>query len=460
MPTVLKLVYKDDVRRLILQDTEVTFETVKSKICSAWPSLPTYVAKYTDEEGDLCTLCEASFLDFVSVSKTCCKNDLPGNQVILRLEIYELETVQQDCDSTRSQVGTSASPSQAETSNPAHTLAEEEETEDWQRYVRNWDWPWNHSHDHHEHDWWWSSPDLLAKHGKGPETWFLRPKKCLHLASKLRSSGALSGRVVAGFLAHALPALVELIANHVYAYGQLLCDKLPKFKSILSDLLTFMEAKQDMTSAVSAVVTILALEKQQTAQSAVSCHEVAGQALLELLVSLASLCFEDQITFFESFYVTQEAKLHQLLDNDWAPCWTDEKLLHHNVTCDGCGMSPLRGFRFRCNSCCDYDLCGECFAAKTTVHVGDNVHHDFTYVPCTWKQHHVPFDPWHAAWKGPWGKVGKGKSKGEHKGKGWWKGGHGADHSSWTGHHQNRCRWSTSCDGYGNSWKGWGNKKG
>merc|ERR1711963_39037 len=33
---------------------------------------------------------------------------------------------------------------------------------------------------------------------------------------------------------------------------------------------------------------------------------------------------------------------------------------HHGFKCDGCGMDPLIGLRFRCLVCPDYDLCNSC----------------------------------------------------------------------------------------------------
>jgi hypothetical protein len=37
-----------------------------------------------------------------------------------------------------------------------------------------------------------------------------------------------------------------------------------------------------------------------------------------------------------------------------------EEVVHRHVTCDGCGASPIRGLRFQCSVCDDYDLCASC----------------------------------------------------------------------------------------------------
>ncbi|BFZ63107.1 hypothetical protein YB2330_004226 [Saitoella coloradoensis] len=37
--------------------------------------------------------------------------------------------------------------------------------------------------------------------------------------------------------------------------------------------------------------------------------------------------------------------------------------IHRGITCDGCSTSPLRGVRYRCANCLDYDLCENCEAA-------------------------------------------------------------------------------------------------
>jgi hypothetical protein len=36
-------------------------------------------------------------------------------------------------------------------------------------------------------------------------------------------------------------------------------------------------------------------------------------------------------------------------------------VVHHNIVCDNCGITPIVGIRYRCEFCPDYDLCGSCF---------------------------------------------------------------------------------------------------
>ena len=38
--------------------------------------------------------------------------------------------------------------------------------------------------------------------------------------------------------------------------------------------------------------------------------------------------------------------------------------LHRSVTCDGCGVSPIRGGRWKCRECDDFDLCDSCYGAS------------------------------------------------------------------------------------------------
>ncbi len=36
---------------------------------------------------------------------------------------------------------------------------------------------------------------------------------------------------------------------------------------------------------------------------------------------------------------------------------------HSNIVCDGCGEVDIRGIRWKCSKCHDYDLCTLCYNA-------------------------------------------------------------------------------------------------
>jgi len=41
-----------------------------------------------------------------------------------------------------------------------------------------------------------------------------------------------------------------------------------------------------------------------------------------------------------------------------------EEVAHQHVACDGCGARPIRGVRYKCTQCSNYDLCSKCEEAK------------------------------------------------------------------------------------------------
>jgi hypothetical protein len=56
---------------------------------------------------------------------------------------------------------------------------------------------------------------------------------------------------------------------------------------------------------------------------------------------------------------------------------TNGRLLHFNVTCLSCNISPLKGPRFKCSTCANFDLCSDCMRrldfAPGKVHSPDHV---------------------------------------------------------------------------------------
>jgi len=49
----------------------------------------------------------------------------------------------------------------------------------------------------------------------------------------------------------------------------------------------------------------------------------------------------------------------------WCHRWNNQagnsnEAVHFGVQCDGCGVNPIRGIRYKCAVCSDYDLCSQC----------------------------------------------------------------------------------------------------
>lgn len=55
---------------------------------------------------------------------------------------------------------------------------------------------------------------------------------------------------------------------------------------------------------------------------------------------------------------------HQLLNSDDLPpveqASENAETVHHGVTCDGCGVKPISGLRYKCSVCKDFDYCANC----------------------------------------------------------------------------------------------------
>lgn len=55
--------------------------------------------------------------------------------------------------------------------------------------------------------------------------------------------------------------------------------------------------------------------------------------------------------------------------------YSKNESVHKNVTCDGCGVFPIVGDRYKCTVCHDYDLCDSCEANNGESHAHPFVKH-------------------------------------------------------------------------------------
>jgi hypothetical protein len=64
-------------------------------------------------------------------------------------------------------------------------------------------------------------------------------------------------------------------------------------------------------------------------------------------------------------------------------CSTEDRLssvetLVHDISCDECMTSPLKGIRYKCKVCFDYNICYPCRHRPGHDH---NANHEFLYIP-------------------------------------------------------------------------------
>jgi len=396
MAAVLKVNQKGQLHRVQLPEGSVTYEAVQETIQSLYPS-KRIVAKYLDEEEDLCTLSKASFSDFVSVSGE------QNGRKILKLELtIEAEKFAEEELSTETASRPDAGAEKVakeeltaettgcpdvEAENSAERFAQYDAENPvaamfkmgkgiFKSFAKHFREGWHHGH-HEEHG--------------------LHAKKIKFLIWQLHQNGMLDANAVAALGIHFLPKLISHVLEHSEKIDWKVKMKLPELKSILEELRVLVASTPGLEQCDRTIVDLLA-----------NGGNSASEALMELLTALDTLPLEAQVAFFTAFYKNQEPRLlEKLAKVEGIKPWMSALPLDHpNITCDGCNLHPVQGLRFKCKQRPDYDLCAECFTKRSAIHDGDCSAHEFEIVM-----------PWgKGAGKGMrkcWSKgLGKGKCKG------------------------------------------------
>lgn len=301
---VLKVKLPEDVFRARLEEKEITHKHVVHTIHCLRPDLvgKQYSTKYTDEDGDSCTLCQPTFADFLTTAEQ--KHD--GNKV-LKLEVCELEVPDFG------------------TSRPKHKEVK-------------------HAHEH-----------------KAMQ-WLSTPKKLLWVLSRLKAHGLLSNNIIAVIVVHVLPDLISNISGDLETVNSKVRQEAPRLKNTIAALMGVLLTKPDFDTCVDAMSTLLEKGVPE-----------AGEVLLQFFQTVQRLQFSEQIEVISACAESLTTLLHRKLDlvDQYTPRACKLSFVHDGVACNGCGMSAIRGPRFTCRSCADFDLCGECFANKP-------LHHEFS----------------------------------------------------------------------------------
>ncbi|CAJ1441160.1 unnamed protein product [Effrenium voratum] len=328
--TVLKATLGSDIRRCLVED--LSYSGLCSCLERLFPDLGAYTARYQDDEGDACVLCESSFGDFLAQAKQAADLSVRAGRLTLRLELLPAHTENRE------------RPPQPES----------EAADAWSMFVP----PFLH-------------PLLQGLHlgkgkgkgkGKRGQDW----RGCGEDAetgqpsARPKISEVLTPQALASIAVCWLPRALQFAAE--------------REPEELGKALTSIESLKEVLEQIRPLLAPHGLQHVEASLDACLAEMTpasAGRFLLDLLAGVDLLHFEAQHAFVSALTETQHERLASSLDG------LDFPLEHLGVTCDGC-HSPVVGPRFKCKSCADYDLCGVCYAKKDEVHSGPCAGHEFT----------------------------------------------------------------------------------
>jgi len=375
MAVVLKIKSQSEIHRILLKEDELTFEAVQSAIRDLHPGATE--VKYLDDENDLCTLCQSSFKDFVTFASE------QNGRKVLKLEISAAALGPLPTQGERHQGAASsdgpdklmedvmqrimAAGAGGECPVEASVQGAMGGSLGGENFlVNSMKMGMRMLNSFSGHRGWHGPHGRHCDHGHGHPG----HHKLKFLVMQLRKNGALNSKSAAALAAYSLPQLLSHAADHEEKIDWKVKAKLQWLRPLLEDLRVLVAGTQGLEHCVSTIEGVL------------SGSSSAGEATLILLTALDMLTFEAQIAFFENLYTSQEQRLEEFFAraDKWMQWIPTMPLEHRGVVCDGCNKSPLKGLRFKCQTCPDYDLCGECFARKGSLHGGECSTHEFEMV--------------------------------------------------------------------------------
>eukprot|EP00930_Biecheleria_cincta_P018677 TRINITY_DN1445_c1_g2_i4.p1 TRINITY_DN1445_c1_g2~~TRINITY_DN1445_c1_g2_i4.p1 ORF type:complete len:739 (-),score=183.70 TRINITY_DN1445_c1_g2_i4:73-2289(-) len=457
---VLKVSYQGEVRRSLIE-TEISYDVVVTTISQVFPDLQDYSAKYVDEEGDMCTLCPASFQDLLAVSKEGQAADAAKTgKLLLKLELHDapkklsvLRSEKSVEENIKEQFFRSLGTCGGDLSNFGENIKElvlqnlaplkgyfkamhKGKSKGKGKYV-----PENADVEHFGVvcDGCNASPirgprfkcqscpdfDLCEScHAKKADLHggdfanheFQRVHVCpmkglFKGVCKGKSKGSfddsnsadsvtpkMMASVLACMLQKILPHLIS--QNHGPAFHAAITH-MPELRAWLESLRPLLEKTEGLEHCAETLVA---------AMMEGAAAEAFGDFLLSFVTGLDLLPFERQLVFCEDFFVSNWAKVQGPMDKAQPLMPFLAELLQHRSV-NGCDASPITGPRFKCQSCENYDLCADCFAKKRTIKEGQCADHEFECIlvdgsrmlPCGSRMF-------------PW--MGKGMCRGRGKGRG------------------------------------------
>ncbi|KAF4667128.1 hypothetical protein FOL47_003730 [Perkinsus chesapeaki] len=198
------------------------------------------------------------------------------------------------------------------------------------------------------------------------------PKPVLRMFLCLNEMNMLTPRMVTSVIVSFIPLMIQRCSRHTDRLSYNVYNNYKCFRPTLQSMLlaiTHIPVLHEFIPLLQAIVN-----------SGPYTPEIAefGQWFVGLLKSFSTLCFDTQV------------QVLLMVVPSWIPCiqaavncghfdvppTPKQQVTHKGVACDGCGVSPIVGPRFKCQVC-DCDLCGECYPNKSNLHAEL---HDFVCV--------------------------------------------------------------------------------
>eukprot|EP00930_Biecheleria_cincta_P088523 TRINITY_DN77767_c0_g1_i1.p1 TRINITY_DN77767_c0_g1~~TRINITY_DN77767_c0_g1_i1.p1 ORF type:complete len:562 (+),score=104.23 TRINITY_DN77767_c0_g1_i1:58-1743(+) len=365
MAPTLKVQCDDgEIYRLLLQQ-ELSFESIIQTVATCRPGLEpsmlreggSHVLRYTDDEGDLCTLTPATFEDFREQ-----QGGASARTLKIKLQFVGKQISQASKTGEDSKIDNSAA---AETDTAKESTSEPEPTPAEQPQLPSMRPPPGLGPDDEAAD------SLGSRQNSSSGAWGPGgsgggPKKLLVALRTFRDTGMLTPAMFASLAVQWLPLITQRVARKVDKLNYMARDGLDQ---TAQKVLEGVKDRAAVTPGLESYAKLVgeALEGGDGPKR-------LGESILELLKALRGLGFEVQANFCEQL----AEQILPLLDDIMQGWLGDDGCCastgpaawqhHFNVVCDGCDAKPLVGPRFKCPVCPDYDLCGNCYPKKLELH--------------------------------------------------------------------------------------------
>ena len=92
--------------------------------------------------------------------------------------------------------------------------------------------------------------------------------------------------------------------------------------------------------------------------------KISGKIEITVQVCETSKLYQDELNKI----INEEKKNEQMKEQSQVNQSQSKIAVHSSYICDGCGMNPIKGIRYKCTVCKDFDYCEGCEVTLSSKH--------------------------------------------------------------------------------------------